>query len=213
LQLQYFNISKVHEIEKNLTVREAILRALKDNLVMAQNRMKQQANQGRYERHFVEGDQVFLRLQPCKQTPLKAQHCQKLAHKFYGPYIVLKRVGSVVDSMDTQIQIGSTVFLTERALLDIVSVLATLWSRGAAESSHVWHPVWLKLSSHPVFHDKSKHIKIRYCYIRDMVQRGAVRLQFMTTEDQVVDVFTKPLSKTKFEYFRDKLSVVPLQRE
>jgi hypothetical protein len=38
---------------------------------------------------------VFLRLQPYKQTSLKADHCQKLAPKFYGPYIVLKRVGQV----------------------------------------------------------------------------------------------------------------------
>jgi hypothetical protein len=35
----------------------------------------------------------------------------------------------------------------------------------------------------------------------------------MTTEEQVVDVLTKPLSRMKFEYFRDKLIVVPLQRE
>jgi hypothetical protein len=42
-------VSKVQEIEKNIIVREAILRALKDNLVMAQNRMKKQANQGRSE--------------------------------------------------------------------------------------------------------------------------------------------------------------------
>jgi hypothetical protein len=46
-----------------------------------------------------------------------------------------------------------------------------------------------------------------------MVQRGAVRLQFMTTKDQVVDVFTKPMSRKKFEYFKEKLGVVPLQRE
>ena len=39
-----------------LTIREAILHTLKENLVMAQNRMKQQANQGRSERQFVEGD-------------------------------------------------------------------------------------------------------------------------------------------------------------
>jgi hypothetical protein len=62
---------------------------------MAHNFMKQQTDQGRYERQFVEGDQVFLRLQPYKQTSLKAEHCQKLAPKFYGPYIVLKRVGQV----------------------------------------------------------------------------------------------------------------------
>jgi hypothetical protein len=38
---------------------------------------------------------VFLRLQPYKQTSLKAEHCQKLTLKFYGPYTVLKRVGQV----------------------------------------------------------------------------------------------------------------------
>jgi hypothetical protein len=62
---------------------------------MAQNRMKQQEDQGHSEHQFAEGDQVFLRLQPYKQTSLKAEHCQKLAPKFYGPYTVLKRVGQV----------------------------------------------------------------------------------------------------------------------
>jgi hypothetical protein len=62
---------------------------------MAQNRMKQQDDQGHSEHHFIEGDQVFLRLQPYKQTSLKYQHCQKLVPKFYGPYTVLKHVGSV----------------------------------------------------------------------------------------------------------------------
>jgi hypothetical protein len=63
---------------------------------MAQNCMKQQADQGRSERQFAKADQVFLRLQPYKQTSLKAGHCQKLAPKFYRPYTILKRVGQVV---------------------------------------------------------------------------------------------------------------------
>jgi hypothetical protein len=62
---------------------------------MAQNRMKQQADQGHSECQFAEGDHVFLRLQPYKQNSLKAEHCQKLAPKFYGPYTILKHVGQV----------------------------------------------------------------------------------------------------------------------
>jgi hypothetical protein len=38
---------------------------------------------------------VFLRLQPYKQTSLKADHCQKLVPKFYGLYTILKHVGHV----------------------------------------------------------------------------------------------------------------------
>jgi hypothetical protein len=47
-------------VEQTLTVREAILRNLKEKLVMAQNRMKKQADQGCSEHQFAEGDQVFL---------------------------------------------------------------------------------------------------------------------------------------------------------
>ena len=59
-----------------------------------------------------------------------------------------------------------------------------------------------------MFHDKSKNIKIKYHYIWDIVQRGAVKLQYVPTEEHVVDVMTKPLSHVKYEHFRDKLGVV-----
>ena len=67
--------SKVQAVDQTLTVQEDILHTLKENLVMAQNRMKQQANQGHSKRHFVEGGQVFIRLQPYRKTSLKSQHC------------------------------------------------------------------------------------------------------------------------------------------
>ena len=60
----------------------------------------------------------------------------------------------------------------------------------------------------PIFHDKSKHIEIKYHFIRDMVHKGAVKLKYVPTEEQVADVLTKPLARVKFEYFRDKLGVV-----
>jgi hypothetical protein len=86
-------VSKVQAVEKMLTLRDAILCTRKENLVMAQNRMKKREDRGLSEFQFCEGDQVFLRLQPYKKTSLKANHCQKPVPKFYVPYTVLKHVG------------------------------------------------------------------------------------------------------------------------
>ena len=66
----------------------------------------------------------------------------------------------------------------------------------------------IKMTYDLVFHDKSKHIEIQYFYIRDMVQKGAIKLQYVSTDEQVVGVLTKPLSRVKFEYFCDKLGVI-----
>jgi len=67
--------SKVQAVDQLLQNRATILAYLKENLHQAQNRMKQQADQHLSERKFQEGDQVFLRLQPYKQTSLKDKGC------------------------------------------------------------------------------------------------------------------------------------------
>jgi hypothetical protein len=49
------------------------------------------------------------------------------------------------------------------------------------------------------------------------VQKGVVKLQYIGADEHIADVWTKPLSKVKFEYFRNKLGVVqkdyPRKRE
>ena len=65
----------------------------------------------------------------------------------------------------------------------------------------------MKLSENPVFHDRSKHVEIQYHYIQDMVERRAVQLQYIPTNDQIADILTKTLPKGKFVYFRDRLGV------
>ena len=62
-----------------------------------------------------------------------------------------------------------------------------------------------------MFHDKSKHIKIKYHYIRDVVQRGAVKLLYVVTDKQITDVLTKPLARVNFEYFRENLGVFEIE--
>ena len=45
----------------------------------------------------------------------------------------------------------------------------------------------IKLSENLVFHDKSKHIEIKYQYIHDMVEKGVVELHYIATDEQIVD--------------------------
>ena len=65
----------------------------------------------------------------------------------------------------------------------------------------------VQMSVNHVFQNKSKHIEIRYHFIRDMVQKGAVELQYVSTFDQTADVLTKPLPRMEFEYFHRRLGV------
>ena len=69
----------------------------------------------------------------------------------------------------------------------------------------------MNLLENLVFHDKSKHIEIKYHYIRDMVQRGAVKFQYAATNKHIADVLTKPLARVEFEYFRERLCVIHIK--
>jgi hypothetical protein len=59
-------ITKVQAVEDHIGNQQEVLKLLKDNFFMAQDRMKQQANQHCREREFEVGDWVFMRLQPYK---------------------------------------------------------------------------------------------------------------------------------------------------
>jgi hypothetical protein len=50
----------------------------------------------------------------------------------------------------------------------------------------------------------------KYHFLREHVVEQSVKLEYIATKEQVVDIFTKPLSKETFEYLRQKLGVISL---
>lgn len=66
----------------------------------------------------------------------------------------------------------------------------------------------IKIFDNPMFHNLSKHIDIQYHLIIDCVQRGKIRLPYIPTAEQTVNILTKTFPGGSFNYFKDKLGVV-----
>jgi hypothetical protein len=66
----------------------------------------------------------------------------------------------------------------------------------------------ISVSKNPVFHSKTKHIPIKYHFLREQVTNQIVQVHYIPTIEQIADIFTKPLAKTSFEYLRQKLGVI-----
>ena len=59
-------------------------------------------------------------------------------------------------------------------------------------------------------HSRTKHIEIRHHFIRDHIQNEDVILEFVPMEDQLADIFTKPLNEDRFEQIRGELGLCDL---
>jgi hypothetical protein len=67
----------------------------------------------------------------------------------------------------------------------------------------------ISVSKNHVSHSNTKHISIKYHFIKEKVTNRVVHLNYIPTIEQIVDIFTKPLAKTIFEYLCHKLGVIP----
>ncbi|GKB61508.1 hypothetical protein Tco_0917694 [Tanacetum coccineum] len=65
----------------------------------------------------------------------------------------------------------------------------------------------IAISCNPVQHSRTKHINVRYHFIKEQVECGIIELYFVRTEYRLADMFTKALSQDRFEYLVRRLGM------
>ncbi|GKC16543.1 retrovirus-related pol polyprotein from transposon TNT 1-94, partial [Tanacetum coccineum] len=71
----------------------------------------------------------------------------------------------------------------------------------------------IAISNNPVLHSKTKHIDIRYHFIRDHILKGDIELHFVPTDLQLADIFTKPLAEPSFTRLVAELGMLNITSE
>jgi hypothetical protein len=69
----------------------------------------------------------------------------------------------------------------------------------------------IKIANNPVQHSRTKHIDIRHHFLRDHVAKGDIILEGVRSNDQLADIFTKPLDKTCFCMLMNELNILDLR--
>jgi hypothetical protein len=68
----------------------------------------------------------------------------------------------------------------------------------------------LALAKNYVFHERSKHIWVRYHFIRSCLEEGSVRDNYINTQDQLADFLTKSLGRVKFQELRARIGMTQI---
>ncbi|KAI5083269.1 hypothetical protein GOP47_0003012 [Adiantum capillus-veneris] len=67
----------------------------------------------------------------------------------------------------------------------------------------------LAVARRPIFHARTKHIEVHYHYVMETLSVGEISFSYVPTQDNPAVLFTKALSREKFEAFRKPLSLIP----
>jgi hypothetical protein len=65
----------------------------------------------------------------------------------------------------------------------------------------------IRLVHNPVHHNRTKHIQIRYYFIREKQEEGEIHIVYVTTTHQLADIFTKQLPIPQFLFLRSRIGI------
>jgi len=69
----------------------------------------------------------------------------------------------------------------------------------------------INISKNHVQHLQTKHIEIQHHFIQELVEDGTLTLEFIHTDDQKADLFTKPLDSKQFEFLHQNIGVISME--
>lgn len=92
--------ARVEAVEKELMARDQVLKELKENIKVAQERMKRLYDSKHREEEFEEGDWVFLKLHPYRQVSVHMRKNAKLSARFFGPFKIIKKINPVAYKLE-----------------------------------------------------------------------------------------------------------------
>ena len=69
----------------------------------------------------------------------------------------------------------------------------------------------IALAKNPVLHDRSKHIDVKFHFLRDYVDRGQIVIEFVKTGRRLADVLTKPLRRLRLMELKEMISMEGVQ--
>ena len=69
----------------------------------------------------------------------------------------------------------------------------------------------IAITQNPVLHSRTKHIDVRFHFIRDHVEKKNMRIEYVCTEKQLADIFTKPLNEARFIKLKTELGMIEME--
>jgi hypothetical protein len=71
----------------------------------------------------------------------------------------------------------------------------------------------LALAKNPVFHERSKHIRVRHHFIQGCLEEVSIKAGYINTKDQLADLLTKPLGRIRFLELYSKIGMVQISHK
>jgi hypothetical protein len=69
----------------------------------------------------------------------------------------------------------------------------------------------IPMADNPVEHSRTKHIDIRYHFLRDHQKKGDIEIAYVNTNNRLADIFTKPLDEKTFSKLSNELNILDSQ--